>query len=283
MTLPPVFRFSQHSLQDYVDCARRFQLRYVLGQRWPAPQVEPIREQEVFIEQGLRFHRLVHRHLIGLPEESLVPSDPLLAEWWENYLRFPPPELPEAVRLPEAMLGAPLAGHWLTARYDLLAIAPGERAVIVDWKTGRFRPRRQSLAERLQTRVYLYLMVEAGEHLFGGPLQAEQVSMIYWFADYPTEPEIFVYSTAQHEDNRAYLTGLIEDILSLDKGLKPLASDEVWPLTEEERRCQYCIYRSLCDRGVRAGTLEEDGLDVAEMEERFDFEFDLDDVEEIAF
>jgi CRISPR/Cas system-associated exonuclease Cas4 (RecB family) len=275
MTLPPVFRFSQRSLQDYVDCARRFQLRYVLGQRWPAPQVEPIREQELFIEQGLRFHRLVHRHLIGLPEEMLAPKDPLLAEWWENYLRFPPPELPEAVRLSEAMLSALRAGHRLTARYDLLAIEPGERAVIVDWKTSRFRPQRQTLGERLQTRVYLYLLAEAGEHLFGGPLQAEQVSMIYWFADYPTEPEIFVYSSAQHADNRAYLTGLVEAILAHD--------EEVWPLTDEERRCKYCVYRSLCDRGVRAGTLEEAGLDLVEMEEQFDFEFDLDDVEEIAF
>lgn len=283
MILPDVFRFSQRSLQDYVDCARRFQLRYVIGQRWPAPQVEPIQEQEIFIEQGLSFHRLVHRRLIGISEELLAPKDPLLAEWWENYLRFPPPELPEAVRMPEAMLSAPLAGHRLTARYDLLAIDPGERAVIVDWKTSRYRPQRQLLGERLQTRVYLYLMIEGGEHLFGGTFQAEQVSMIYWFADYPTEPEIFVYSSAQHTDNRAYLTGLIEDILSLDKGLEPTVSIEVWPLTEEERRCKYCVYRSLCDRGVRAGTLDEAGLDVAEMEERFDFEFDLDDVEEIAF
>jgi len=283
MTLPPVFRFSQHSLQDYVDCARRFQLRYVLGQRWPAPQAEPIREQEVFIEQGVRFHRLIHRHLVGLPEDALTPSDSLLAEWWENYLRFPPPDLPTAVRMPEAMLSAPLAGHRLTARYDLLAIAPGDCVVIVDWKTGRFRPKRETLAARLQTRVYLYLAVEAGERLFGGPLQAEQTGMIYWFADDPTEPEMFVYSTAQHADNRAYLGGLIEDILALDKGLEPAVSGGVWPLTEEERRCSYCVYRSLCGRGVRAGALAEGGPDLAEMAEQFDFEFDLDGVEEIVF
>ena len=40
------FDFSQASLQDYIDCARRFQLRYLQQLHWPAPQAEPIRENE---------------------------------------------------------------------------------------------------------------------------------------------------------------------------------------------------------------------------------------------
>jgi len=36
MSLPTGFRFSQASLQDYVDCPQRFQLRYLAALQWPA-------------------------------------------------------------------------------------------------------------------------------------------------------------------------------------------------------------------------------------------------------
>jgi len=34
------FSFAQSSLQDYLDCPRRFQLRYVLNQPWPT--IDPV-------------------------------------------------------------------------------------------------------------------------------------------------------------------------------------------------------------------------------------------------
>ena len=71
--LSPVFQFSQNSLQDYVDCQRRFQLRYILDQRWPAAESEPIQEHEHFVEQGSQFHLLIQRHLLGLDPASLHP------------------------------------------------------------------------------------------------------------------------------------------------------------------------------------------------------------------
>ena len=30
------FIFSAHNLQDYLDCPRRFELKYILKQPWPA-------------------------------------------------------------------------------------------------------------------------------------------------------------------------------------------------------------------------------------------------------
>ena len=61
--LPPNFQFSQGSLQDFVDCRRRFQLRYIQGVAWPALQTEPAMENERSMQQGARFHHLVHQHL----------------------------------------------------------------------------------------------------------------------------------------------------------------------------------------------------------------------------
>ena len=73
------------------------------------------------------------------------------------------------------------------------------------------------------------------------------------------------------------LTGLIEEILARD--------EEEWTLTADERRCKYCIYRSLCDRGVEAGPFGEWDDDVLDTDPEAvaDFDFDLDNVEEIAF
>lgn len=269
--LPPAFQFSQNSLQDYADCARRFQLRYVIGQPWPAARSEPIEQHEHFLEQGTQFHLLVQRHLSGIPVEKLTPDDPLLKKWWDAYLDNPIPRLPGGQRHAEIELSAPVRRRRLLARFDLLAVDPGERAVIVDWKTTRKRPSRELLGSRLQSRVYPFVLVEAGQHLFGGPLSPQQVSLVYWFAEDPAHLEVFPYDSGLHEQNRDYLTALFDEIDTQD--------DKTWPLTPDERHCLYCVYRSLCDRGEKAGPLDESEIDGGDAA----FDFDLDTIDEIAF
>ncbi|HLV44107.1 MAG TPA: PD-(D/E)XK nuclease family protein [Aggregatilineales bacterium] len=272
--LPARFQFSQHSLQDYDDCARRFQLGYVLRTRWPAVPSEPAAEYERLSEQGRQFHLLVQRHISGIPEEKLRPPAGPLADWWDAYLHVPPPGLPSEMRRAEVQLSTPLGAHRLVAKFDLLALARGERAVIVDWKTALRRPRREVLARRLQTRVYPFVLVEAGRHLFGGVIEPEQVELIYWFTSAPADPEIFRYNAAIHEDNRSYLHRLAAEILARE--------DEVWPLTPDFAHCRYCVYRSLCDRGVQAGSLYDDEADRLDVEPD-EVDFTLDDIAPIEF
>jgi hypothetical protein len=271
--LPPVFQFSQNSLQDYLDCARRFQLRYVEGRRWPGAKTEPIEEHEHLMELGSQFHLLVERHLRGIPPETLTPVDPRLKKWWDSYLSQPPPDLPTTLRLPEVQLSIPVGDQRLVARFDMLAVEPGERVVIVDWKTGQFRPKQETLARRMQTIVYPFVLVEAGLHQFGGPLHPEQVSLVYWFAEAPGSPAAFDYNGKQHEENRRFIAGMIAEIVAREEA--------TWPLTDDESQCRYCVYRSLCNRGAAAGLLSEAGTDLAEAENEFDF--DLDSIDEIAF
>jgi hypothetical protein len=272
--LSPIFQFSQNSLQDYVDCARRFQLRYVLNQRWPAVESEPISEHERFIEEGSQFHLLVQRHVLGIAVEPMLPSEGDLYDWWQNFMTSNPlKDLPTRFREPEVQLSAPLGDKRLLARFDLLCIEPGERIVIVDWKTSRFRPDRQKLSQRLQSRVYPFVVAEAASYLFGGAVAPEQISLIYWFAKEPTRPEVFIYDSARHAKNRAYLTELTARITAHEA--------EIWPLTEDIEHCKYCVYRSLCDRGVKAASLEDMVSEV--LDHNFTFDFDLNDVDEIAF
>jgi hypothetical protein len=304
MTLPTDFQFSQGSLQDYVDCPRRFQLRYIQRLAWPAVEAEPALENERHLQQGAAFHRLVHQHVLGLSPERLSSTitDEDLSRWWHNYLESAPVD-PSAYLYPEVVLSAPVSGHRLVAKYDLIALmgssglglspsitlrtgpSPIEKAVILEWKTSRKRPQRKWLAERLQTRVYPYLLVRAGSHLLeigdGGsemgdwrPFQPEQVEMVYWFANFSQDPERFPYDAAQYEADDHYLASLIEEI----KGL----GDEDFPLTTQERRCRYCPYRSLCQRGVRAGSFDE-MEDELEWGDDFEVVLDFEQIAEIEY
>lgn len=265
--------FTQGSLQDYVDCRRRFQLRYLLKVAWPALEAEPALENETAMQQGALFHRLIQQHLLGIPAERLTPlaEGSELSRWWQNYLGFTYPAA--AALYPEVTLSMPLLGSRLVAKYDLTLVQPDGRVIIYDWKTSRKRPKRAWLVERLQTRVYPYLLAQAGAHLNrGNACSPEQIEMIYWFAEEPREPEIIHYRTDLFARDDAYLKSLIAEI----NGLRP----EAFTLTTHEERCRFCTYRSLCDRGVGAGDLEE--MD-DEREPVTELEFDFDQIAEIAF
>jgi len=274
MSIPPNFQFTQGNLQDYVDCPRRFQLRHLLQRAWPAPQAEPLAEIERRMELGQAFHRLIHQHTIGISEEVLARtiSAPELTRWWHNYLTAPPPNLPTTLRHAEIVLATPLSDHRLVAKYDLLAVEPGQRLVIVDWKTSRHRPAPSALENRLQTRIYRYLLVKAGVPLNQGqPVSPEQVEMIYWFADYPRQPAHLPYSSKQFTADEDYLLNLIAEIEGRDEA--------VWPLTPDESCCRFCPYRSLCERDVSAAT-------PSEVEDELNwpaFDLDLEQIAEIAF
>ena len=274
MPLPDASQFSQGKLQDYADCPRRFQLRYVLMQPWPALIAEPAGELDRHIQRGVDFHRLAHQHALGLGVERLTETihDETLARWWQTYVAHPPLNLPTSLRRAEAMVSAPLAGLRLVAKFDLLAVEPVERLVIVDWKTVSKVPSRTTLAQRLQTRVYRYLAVEAGADFNGGQRPPpEQVTMVYWFAQSGGDTQRFAYDEAQHAADGAYLASLVEQIAG--------HRETIWPLAPDERRCRFCNYRSLCDRGVTPGFLEEleDDLEPVELE------IDLEQIAEIEF
>ena len=71
MVLSTEFQFNQANLQDYVDCRRRFQLRYLLQIAWPAIGIEPPLEHERLLRLGAAFHRMIHQHTLGVSEERL--------------------------------------------------------------------------------------------------------------------------------------------------------------------------------------------------------------------
>jgi len=276
---------SQSSLQDYVDCARRFQLRYVDRLSYPAIESEPALENEKHQQEGEYFHRLVQQYLIGIPAEQIskLANTPNLQRWWENFITSE--NLTGLTHLrstsgvlrkdltglhAEATLSAPLGSFRLLAKYDLIAIGEN-KATIYDWKTYRKRPRNEFLSARMQTRVYRVLLVHAGGHLNNGKLfEPEQIEMVYWFSDFPNDPARFPYTSAQYKRDWDLLLKLSEEIT-----LRQAQGTSSYPLTDDRTKCLYCPYRSYCERGVRAGDADQaDPSGEMEAEELFDINFE---------
>lgn len=241
---PKGFRFSQTSLQDYVDCPRRFQLRYLQSQVWPAVQVEPVLDYERRVLRGSRFHRLVERHQLGLEVDlltDLVADDLELDRWWRAYLDFDMLHGLQGKRYPELALSGWVAGFPLVALFDLVVVVDS-RVFIFDWKTYERVPSRWWFESRLQTRVYRYVMGQQGAYFWGSWFVPEVVTLVYWVLG---ETVVFDYSPALFEFDRVYLSDLIGDVSSRDVG-------EVWPLVLDRDVCRFCVYRSLCERGIFA-------------------------------
>ena len=281
MNLPTDFQFSQASLQDFVDCRRRFLLRHIQRLSWPALETEPALEQERYLQQGAAFHRLAQQFLLGIPAsrlESMIHSADLQS-WWDHFMQIAPGLKDSAEagwRLyPELSLSIPLRDSRLVAKFDLLAVTPERKMLIYDWKTSRNKPRRQWLERRLQTRVYPYLLGGGGTSLNQGqPVQPGQVEMVYWFASHPDLEERFTYNASAYQADEAYLSSLVDTIRALE--------EDDFHLTLDEKRCAFCVYRSLCNRGISAGWAAEQDEDY-HVESETALEIDFDQIAEIEY
>jgi len=203
---------------------------------------------------GQRFHRLVERYYLGIPIEP-TRIDLALRGWWEAFAANPVPNLPTGKHMPEITVSAPIHGQRMTATFDLLAYDPGGDTVIVDWKTTRRRSARSWLDTRLQTIVYPLLLMETSQRLLGYTLKPEQVRLVYWFANAPQDVEVFQYSAARRDQDHRVLAALLDQVLTTDT--------DPWPLTANVQHCRLCQYRSLCNRGVEAGSFESIDSDEA--------------------
>jgi CRISPR/Cas system-associated exonuclease Cas4 (RecB family) len=269
--IPDDFTFSQGSVQDYLDCPRRFQLRYLDQLLWPSPEVDEMLTWEAHLTLGRRFHRLVHQHQAGVPEALFrhYLTDPVLRDWFERYLasEYALPGEGQA----EVLLTVPVGRHMLTAKLDLVLLRRGQ-ALIVDWKTSRF-PKREALEQRAQTFIYPLVLALGGGAFTerGEPIPPDAIRMVYWYAATGQTHE-FAYSAAQFERDRERLAQLFDDI---DRA-------HSFPMTEQAERCRFCVYRSLCDRGVRAGSLSD--YDLEAPDDALDaFTLDLDQIAEVEF
>lgn len=266
--------FSANSLQTFSDCERRFELKYLEELRWPAVEAEPVLKSEHFLADGRRFHEMIHQDILGIPvvEPSLV-DDPDVARWWQHYQAYDPIQV-EGERYPEKTLVSPAKDRLLVATYDLFVVTQEGKVVIYDWKTWRRPQPLQWVKNQLQSRIYPMVIYRERASIAGcSEITPEDIEMRYWYANFPDESVAFKYSTEQLEADAAFLELMIDRIDELQPGQ--------FELTAELNKCLYCPFRSYCERGRTAGSIEE--FDVTEDPLIGSSLGELDDYESIAF
>jgi hypothetical protein len=250
---------SRGKLATFLECRRRFQLRYLEGAAWPAAPL-PIADEER-LGRGQQFHQLVQQFYLGLPVDAATIADRTLREWWLTFVQYKP-KLLHGRTLPELTLTIPIERHLLHGRFDLLVVGEKEGspfAQLYDWKTGKL-PDETALRHDWQTRLYLAMLAESGQALWAAghtTLEPEQISMTYWYVTAPHEPRVITYNRAWHEQNWAEIKAIVAQIEAQQLG------EGVWPLTEDRSQCRVCAYQALCGRQERgtAVPIPEDEID----------------------
>ena len=258
---------SANNLQDYIDCPHRFKLRYILKQFWPSEPVDLSHEFEENIRRGQRFHQMAYQFLSGIPKDQILAldMDSTLRVWFSAFLDLVE-TLPIKKKYTEETLVASFKGKRLQARYDLLYADGNGSLTIIDWKTTRVKPDKNTLRNRLQTILYPFILAESACALFtelNNPTY--KITMRYWYANHPKKNVEFLYDENLHIQHSNYLSEIISEILS--------TKSDNFSKTDDKKRCKYCTYRTLCERGNTAGALNDE-VDEESLFNDFSLDFD---------
>lgn len=235
--LPDGFRFSQANLQDFTDCERRFYLRYIEQQRWPSPLAEPQDMIEKAMQRGARFHQLVERHQVGVDLDTIYQSaedDEALGRWLNHYQAALQKFGTFDQQWAEVSLSSFVGDYPVMARYDFVGVQ-SQHLMAVDWKTGRL-PDVVKLEQRLQSSIYRLILFNEGAKLAQRPI--DQFTLYYIGVNDGEQRQFSVDATIAHR-LETQLQNIIQQVVQA----------KTFPLTEDENKCRFCVYRGLCERG----------------------------------
>lgn len=242
-------RLSATAIQDFEVCQRRFQLRHLLNQPWPAVQAEPLHDHELHTRRGTQFHLILQRYFSGIHPDILsdMVDDVVVKQWWDAFQVAQPVPLKATCRImPECSVVCEVQNYRLRAIIDLLVLDFDDNSVtIFDWKTTRRIPDAANYRSAIQTRVYQYIMAVLAPTILPAFDALDRVKMVYWFPNYPDNTISLPYSEAAHQRNMIWLS---DQIAAIDLQIKTDTAKE-WAKTSDSTHCRYCDYRSLCERG----------------------------------
>ncbi len=279
MELPENFHFTASNLQDYLACERRFELKAIQQLLWPALPSQPVQEQEAHMRNGALFHQYIQQYFLGVPTELITNliNEPNLIQWWQNFLAaFPAVQKSEFTGFEYSFAGY-IGKFPVLAKLDAIRFQD-DQCIIYDWKTGFFQPKAQTLEKKIQTKLYRYMLAAYGAPLNQNkPIHPDNIQMVYWYPEFPTQEIQLPYSQQQHLDAEQDLKTLMQEIV--DKAAGEFA------LTQDSKTCQFCIYRSLCGRGTSAGDFNprQASADELDTPENDLLDLDLDQIQEVAF
>ena len=237
----PVISLSQAHLTLLESCPRRFQ--YIFSQSLAVPPKPEGQEAALW---GSQFHLLMQQQALGIPIDVMSTAHGDMTAKVEA-LRHQAPQLfqpgaDERLRQSEHQRTLAFNGYLFTVIYDLVVLTESS-GLVVDWKTYLKPPLQQYLARDWQTRLYLYVLAETSD------LSPEQLTMVYWFVrhrndrgeDLPPSDYRFAYGLQQHDQTRADLLRLTDQLSGLRRGGE-------FPQTSVLDRCVRCPFQIRCQR-----------------------------------
>lgn len=250
------FIFSAHSIQDFLKCPRRFELKYILNQAWPAPISEPVLEFENKMKLGTDFHHLVHQYLSGIDAEKLkqLSLSQELNYWFVNFLKFFTNHKFNYF-FSEISITLPFQESIIKAVIDFVGVNEKGQLIIAEWKTSEFLPKREMISNTVQSILYPFMIYVCRNNIFPDiNIDHEDIKMVYWFPNHPEKLIALNYSREKHDLNRRYLADVINRIQNTQSGS--------FNKTENLKSCSYCEFRSLCERGIKPGYYDTENPDL---------------------
>ncbi len=260
------FVFTQSKLQDFLDCPRRFYLKYIEEQRWPAPVTEPQERLEEALRYGQLMHQYIEQHLSGVPHSVIEQQfstyhNEQLQKWWQVYLTHYQNTIAHMRAIyPEMLLSTHIDEYTLLAKYDVLMTDGSNNLIAIDWKTGKL-PKPSQLEERMQTIVYLLVLYQASTALLNQRPSSITLRYISLESNEIQNFNVTALSVAALEMR----------ILEVIEQIKVSSFDKVI----NETPCRYCIYRGLCGRG-KASWHEDSVAMLSDLDEDIDWYSDID-------
>jgi hypothetical protein len=249
--MPDALLLSRPKLTTFLDCPRRFQLRYLRRLAWPGFFADTKAEEAM--ARGKQFHLLLERHFLGMDVPVTSIGDTAVSAWYQTFKHHNPVRQ-NGRYLPEHRLTVPIGSHLLLGRFDLLVVGEQDGqpfAHIYDWKTGRAKGAGE-LEQDWQTRLYLALLAEGGGALWGDGRSPhpDQISLTYWYVTEPDAPHAIRYTAARHSQNWAEIQAIVSQI-------DDHTQRDEWPLTADRSRCRRCAYQAYCGRQEKNALPEE--------------------------
>ena len=229
------FYYSQNSINTFIKCPLKFRLKYLENLSWKR---EGSIEENYYenIKQGLDFHLICERYFAGIPlgklnDDDLIKKVNSLKDIFKidkrnSYL------VEYEVKMTKEVLR-------LQAKYDLIIVTPDKKVQIWDWKTENRKLSIGEMKKRVQTLVYMYVLAENVENVFGFECKPENITMNFWQPQYENNIITIGYSKKAHIENEKYLSKIIRNINSYDFysfNTKIYSS-----------HCKFCEFNYLCN------------------------------------
>lgn len=244
LEFPIDFTFTASNLHTFQMCKHKFYLRYVKHVPWPAQMTRDSVQFDADRDAGIRFHQLLHQFFLGFDLEQLslvAMNDPdsRISDWFQIFLASPYAQLKGELQ-PEKISRCVINHYPFMAKFDLIQRI-GNQITIYDWKTSRKPPVIARLKASIQTKLYPLVLNETSSEKL--PIQ-----FVYWEINQPESPFMINIQESDLERSKRDLMTLCDEIARLEPA--------GFIKTQEVKCCVYCEYRSLCDRGKCAASIE---------------------------